>query len=273
MDIGKKLLSLFAGYSFCLFLSSYQDVFLLSFVPLIIAAALLPFILKFPNTLWMNIILALATAIPISTLLINLFPANHLPNLNLGFYYFSKIETATILIAMILTKLTYINLRWIQGVAKNAFFAASFLILLIDLCLKHIPGGFGYIIYVVIPFLLPMIYHVIVGTNKLFRTLSIALLSYTAAVGLDYYFVIEAKVTTTLFDSTIPGFQIIHYLIPITLLFTILIGYNPLPRSLFKKNKKNAAAKKDNGNGGSGLGSGSDSDSEYDIGYSLSPSP
>lgn len=272
MDIGKKLLSLFAGYSFCLFLSSYHDFFLLSFVPLIIAAALLPFLIKFPGTIWMNIILALATAIPISTLLINLVPANHLPNLNLGFYHFTKIETATILITMILSKLTYINLRWIQGIAKNAFFASSFLILLIDLCLRYIPGGFGYIIYVVIPFLLPMIYHVVVGTNKLFRTLTIALLSYTAAVGLDHYFVIEAKQTTTLFAGTIPGFQIIHYLIPITLLFTLLFGYNPLPRSLFRKNKKDAAAKKDNGGSG-GSGTDSDSDSDYDIGYSLSPSP
>ncbi len=240
------MISLFVGYSYCLFMSTYYDFFLTLYAPLIIAAIILPFILKFPNHLSLNILTAIATAIPISTLLINLVPAEHLPDLNLGFYHLTKLETTTICVSMILAKLPYINLKWVRGVAKNAFFAASFLIILTLLSVKYIPDGYGPIIYVVIPVLLPMIYHAAIGKMKLFRTLAIAILTYTAAIGLDYYFLTETKNKATIIEGSFPGFLIMDYLIPISFVVTLFLGFNPLG-PLFGKNKNKVAGKGDSG--------------------------
>jgi len=246
LNLGKKTISLFVGYSFCLFMSTYYDFFLTLYAPLIIATIILPFILKFPNSLSLNILTAIATAIPISSLLINLVPAEHLPDLNLGFYHLTKLETTTICISMILTKLPYINLKWIRGVAKNALFASSFLILLTLLSVQYVPDGYGPIIYVVIPFLLPMIYHAAIGKMKLFRTLAIAILTYTAAIGLDYYFLTETKDKAIMIEGNFPGFLIMDYLIPISFGVTLFLGYNPSD-PLFGKNKNKVAGEGDSG--------------------------
>lgn len=206
-------------------------------MPVIIAIAILPFLIKYPNNIWVHFVVSIATAIPISTLLVKLVPDHILIDINLGFYQFSRLETATILVSMLLAKLPYFEFNWLRGVAKNALFSASILIMITQLSLKYIPLGFGIMIYIVIPFLLPLIYHTIVGTIKPFRILAIVILSYTALIGLDYYFVIEEKGNTEFHMGTYPGFLIIDYLIPVTFFVTLLLGYNPLKTSFSWKNK------------------------------------
>lgn len=149
-------------------------------------------------------------------------------DINLKYLHLSKMETTTIIVSVLLSALPYLKLNWIKGVLKNALFAASFLILLTYLSVNYIPDGFGMLIYIVIPFLLPLIYHATFGKIKLFRTLTIAIISYAIALGLDYYFVRQAKVQVAMFEEQFLGFQIINYFIPVTFLVTLFLGSNQL---------------------------------------------
>ncbi|WP_147535800.1 hypothetical protein [Bacillus marasmi] len=244
MSLGNKIISLFVGYSFCLFLGAYNDFFLSLYMPVLIAIALVPFLIKFPKNIWLHFIISIATAIPISILLVKLVPANVLIDFNLGLFSLSRLETTTILVSMLLAKLPYFGLSWLRGVAQNALFAASFLLLSTHLWVESAPDGFGFIIYFVIPFLLPIVYHTAVKNIKPFRILAITILSYTALVGLDFYFVTEAKGNSSILEGTYPGFLIIDYLVPVTFVITLLFGYNPYPWKLpsFRKNKDCSAA-------------------------------
>ncbi|NMD68708.1 hypothetical protein HHO41_00300 [Bacillus sp. DNRA2] len=239
MNIGIKTLSLFVGYSFCLFLSTYSEFFLKLYIPVMIAVVVFPFLLKFPDHILLHFIISIATAIPISTLLIKLVPENILIDINLGAFHLTRLETALILVGMLLVKLPYFGFNWLSGVAKNALFAASFLILLTQLSLDLIPDGFDFILYIATPLLLPVIYHTVAGKIKAFRTLAIAILSYTSLVGLDYYFIVNIKGSSEFLEASYPGFQIIDYLIPVTFLVTLLIGYNPLKSIRSTKNEQN----------------------------------
>ncbi|MEW8986372.1 MAG: hypothetical protein AB2401_05095 [Bacillus sp. (in: firmicutes)] len=269
MSLGNKIISLFVGYSFCLFLGAYNDFFLSLYMPVLIAIALVPFLIKFPKNIWLHFIISIATAIPISILLVKLVPANVLIDFNLGLFSLSRLETTTILVSMLLAKLPYFGLNWFRGVAQNALFAASFLLLSIHLWVESAPEGFGFIIYFVIPFLLPIIYHTAVKNIKPFRILAITILSYTALVGLDFYFVTEAKGNSSILEGTYPGFLIIDYLVPVTFVITLLFGYNPYPWKLpsFRKNKDCSAAAEtiQAGKGEDGFGVAGDTSPEVSV--------
>lgn len=217
-------------------------------MPVIVAIAQLPFLVKFPNNIWLHFIISFATAIPVAILLVKLVPETVLIDVNLGFYHLSRLEATTCLVSMLLAKLPYFGLNWIRGVVKNAIFSASFLLLLTQLSIQFVPSGFGFLIYIIIPFLLPLIYHVVVGNIKPFRILAITILSYISLVGLDYYFITEAKGHTGFFEGTYPGFLIIDYLTPVTFVITLLFGYNPIPWKIptfqFRKNKENPEEEK-----------------------------
>lgn len=226
------------GYSFCLFLSTSSEIFLKLYMPVIIAVMVFPFLLKYPDHILLHFVVSIATAIPISTVLIKLIPDNILIEINLGAFQLTRLETTLILVGMLLVKLPYFSFNWLSGVAKNALFAASLLILLTQLSLELIPDGFGFILHIATPLLLPVIYHTVVGKIKAFRILAIAILSYTALVGLDYYFIVNVKGSNLFLAGTYPGFQIIDYLIPVTLLVTLLLGYNPLKSKRSTKNEQ-----------------------------------